>query len=62
MLGGKSVNKSDIYKLQRAGIYLTLFHKSGNAYDIWISASLIGAVTEHCKSVLPHAEYIEVQS
>ena len=35
--GGKSVKKADIVKLQKAGRCLTLFHKGGNAYDMWIS-------------------------
>ncbi|WP_423186687.1 hypothetical protein ACO1PK_00260 [Alishewanella sp. d11] len=61
-LGGKSIKKNDIVKLQRAGRCLTLFSQGGNAYDMWISRNFITNVIAHCQELFPNATYHEIQS
>jgi len=61
-LGGKSVKKVDIIKLQKAGHCLTLFHKGGNAYDMWISKNFITHMIAYCHTLFPDAMYDEIQS
>ncbi len=59
-LWGKQLKKTEIAKLQKAGSYLTLFHQSGNAYDLWISEPSLAAVIKRCQELFPHAEYVEI--
>ena len=54
--------KVDIIKLQKAGHCLTLFHKGGNAYDMWISKNFITHMIAYCHTLFPDAMYDEIQS
>lgn len=59
---GKQITKADIAKLQRAKNCLTIFTKSDNAYDIWLSEKHIGEAVEYCRNLFPNAEYSEIKS
>ena len=57
----KTINKTDIAKLQRSKNCLTLFTHSDNAYDIWLSEKHIHDTIEHCKNLFPTAKYNEIK-
>lgn len=59
--GVKSVNKSDIVKIQDAGSYISLFNSSSNAYDIFVITENVTTVFEQAKSLFQTAEIIEIK-
>jgi hypothetical protein len=61
-LMGKPIKKADVAKLQRAKNCLTIFTKSDNAYDIWLSEKHMGDAVGYCRKLFPNAEYSEIKS
>lgn len=60
-LNGKPVKKSEVVKLQKSDGCLSVFLKSDNAHDIWVSEKRLAEVIDHAKNLLPHAEYFEIK-
>jgi hypothetical protein len=56
----KTVNKSDIAKVQLAGNYITLFNKSDNAYDIFPRRESVENIFMQAQGLFPQAEVIKI--
>jgi uncharacterized membrane protein YvbJ len=59
---GKPIKKADIAKLRSAKNCLTIFTKSNNAYDIWLSEKHMEETVGYFRNLFPNAEYSEIKS
>lgn len=57
---GKLITPGSVAKVQQAKGCLTLFQKSGAAFDIWVSRKFEAEMQAHARALFPNAEYVEV--
>lgn len=57
---GTVIAVDSIQLIQLAGNCISLFNKSGNAFDVWVDRKHLAVAVNEARALFPAAEYIQI--